>query len=276
MHMIRSKKFTDKKVLLVDRVLKKSNDRTWCFWQKESDFFENIVCKRWNKLLVADPTFSKELHISPYVYKMIRAIDFYDYCFKEIGQQKNFQVISGNVETLFNNEQPGVKVNGQAYFSDYVFNSILFEKPKLSDREIWILQHFKGWHVQTEHDAYDATAATIMDFREDQNLATSFCYLLPFNSRQALVEYTLLSEQLLEESQYVKRLQRYIHDTLNISSYEIIGEEFGSIPMTNFTFPRHNNGVVQIGTAGGQTKGSSGYTYNFIQKHSKAIVDALI
>src|SRR5438309_10959702 len=46
--------------------------------------------------------------------------------------------------------------------------------------------------------------------------------------------------------------------------------------MTNFRFSEGQNNIVNIGTAGGQTKGSSGYTFNFIQKHSKALVEELI
>jgi lycopene beta-cyclase len=33
---------------------------------------------------------------------------------------------------------------------------------------------------------------------------------------------------------------------------------------------------VNIGTAGGQTKASSGYTFKFIQKHSEALVQSLL
>jgi lycopene beta-cyclase len=46
--------------------------------------------------------------------------------------------------------------------------------------------------------------------------------------------------------------------------------------MTNHKFPSNQNKIINIGTAGGQTKGSSGYTFKFIQKNSKAIVDQLI
>jgi lycopene beta-cyclase len=46
--------------------------------------------------------------------------------------------------------------------------------------------------------------------------------------------------------------------------------------MTNHLFPNSEGRIINIGTAGGQTKGSSGYTFKFIQKHSKAIVDQLI
>jgi len=63
---------------------------------------------------------------------------------------------------------------------------------------------------------------------------------------------------------------------LNIQSYKILDREFGTIPMTNFKFSSQQNNIINIGTAGGQTKGSSGYTFNFIQKHSKDLVNALI
>ena len=38
----------------------------------------------------------------------------------------------------------------------------------------------------------------------------------------------------------------------------------------------NKGGIINIGTAGGQTKGSSGYSFNAIQKHSAAIVSELI
>ena len=42
--------------------------------------------------------------------------------------------------------------------------------------------------------------------------------------------------------------------------------------MTNFSFTPTQNNIIHLGTAGGQTKGSSGYTFQFIQKHSAALV----
>ena len=46
--------------------------------------------------------------------------------------------------------------------------------------------------------------------------------------------------------------------------------------MTNYKFSKGENRIINIGTAGGQTKGSSGYTFQFIQKHSEKIIDALV
>jgi lycopene beta-cyclase len=53
-------------------------------------------------------------------------------------------------------------------------------------------------------------------------------------------------------------------------------EETGSIPMTNYRFPPYRGNIVNIGTAGGQTRASSGYTFRFIQQRAKAITDALL
>jgi lycopene beta-cyclase len=276
MHMIASGAFSGKKVLLVDKDPKQSNDRTWCFWQKENTVFEKIVCKQWNRLQFYGEKFSDEFDIAPYHYKMIRGIDFYEYCLNEIKQHTNLEVRFEKVESVFSDEQTGIVVNGKKIFAEYVFNSILFGKPKLEKNENWLLQHFKGWIIETDSDAFNESIATLMDFRIDQKKGTAFCYVLPFNSRQALVEYTLFSPELLPQDKYDEGLKLYIESILNINSYRVIEEEFGVIPMTNFKFPSHQNNIINIGTAGGRTKGSSGYTFNFIQKHSSTIVQSLL
>jgi lycopene beta-cyclase len=276
MHMISSGKFSDKKILLIDKDPKHANDRTWCFWQTEENLFEPVVKKKWSKLWFHGEQFSTELNILPYRYKMISGIDFYEYCFSTIGQYGNFDILFETVDGVFSKEETVVMAGGKKIYADYVFNSILFEKPKFTKDEIWMLQHFKGWIIETEENAFDENAATLMDFRIDQSFGTAFCYALPFDSKQALVEYTLFSPELLQQDQYDEGLKTYIGDVLQISSYQIIEKEFGVIPMTNFKFPSHHNNIINIGTAGGQTKGSSGYTFNFIQKHSKAIVNSLI
>ena len=275
-HMIASGKFSDKKMLLIDKDPKHANDRTWCFWQKGRGLFEPIVYRQWENLLFYGENFSKQLNFEPYVYKMIRGIDFYEYCFKQIRQHSNIDIVFEQVDSIFSEAKTGVVVKGQTIYADYVFNSILFEKPKLHKNRSWLLQHFKGWTIETAENYFDENVATLMDFRIYQEHGTAFCYVLPFTRRKALVEYTLFSDELLPQDQYDEGLQHYIKNILKLSSYQIVEKEFGVIPMTDFKFLPHHNNIVYIGTAGGQTKGSSGYTFNFIQKHSKAIVDAFI
>jgi len=48
--MIATGRFSNKKILLIDKVDKRQNDRTWCFWEKQAGFFEPIISKKYEKL----------------------------------------------------------------------------------------------------------------------------------------------------------------------------------------------------------------------------------
>lgn len=276
-HMIRSGAFKDKKVLLLDRDPKQANDRTWCFWHQGAEWYDPIVYKQWSQLWFYGEGYSRELCIDPYSYKMIRGIDFYNYCLQLVGGQDNFEIRQGRVEGVFSDEEgTGVLVDGEKLYAEYVFNSILFQKPSLRPNEYWLLQHFKGWIIETNTPTFDPHSAVLMDFRISQHHGAAFCYVLPFSSNRALVEYTLFTPQVLPQQEYDKGLRDYLHTFLKIDDYKVVEEEFGVIPMTNVKFPASDNRIIHIGTAGGQTKGSSGYTFTFIQKHSAAIVRGLI
>lgn len=275
--MIQSGRFDDKKILLVDKEEKAKNDRTWCFWETEPGLFEEIVLKKWEKAWFHGNGFSKLLELQPYQYKLIRGIDFYKYCFDIINQKKNVTVLFGEIQDITGTEkETSVIVSGQKLYGTYIFNSILLDKPLLKKKEYWLLQHFKGWIIETGKPVFDSSQATLMDFRTEQKYGAGFVYCMPFTETKALIEYTLFTKDLLQQDQYDRELKNYIDQFLKISSYRIEEKEFGVIPMTNHRFPAHHNNIINIGTAGGQTKASSGYTFRFIQKHSAEIVKQLI
>ncbi|MFL5773121.1 MAG: lycopene cyclase family protein [Flavisolibacter sp.] len=277
MHMIHSGKFHDRKILLVDKDSKTSDDRTWCYWKSGADIFNSIVYRQWNTIWFHDENFSRQMNISPYQYKMIRGIDFYTYCFEEIRKHSNFTIVKDKVDRVFSNDSStGAVVGGDTILADFVFNSIFFEQPVLKEKEYWLLQHFKGWIIQTDQQCFDITSAVLMDFRVRQEHGTAFCYLLPLSENEALVEYTLFSESLLSEENYANGLHSYIKTVLKINSFKIVGTESGVIPMTSHNFHSRQNNIINIGSAGGQTKGSTGYTFNFIQKHSMQLVHQLL
>ena len=277
MHMIDSGKFSNKRILLVDKEEKNKNDRTWCFWETSTGLFENCVYKNWDKMWFHDNGFSKLLDILPYQYKMIRGIDFYNHSFAVISNQKNIDIVYGNVKAIKDEDDKAVLlIDDERVEAEYIFNSILFEKPVLKNNEHYLLQHFKGWIIEASAPVFDPSEATMMDFRVDQQGGTTFVYVMPFTETKALIEYTLFTEALLQTQQYNEALRIYISKYLKIENYSLLEEEFGVIPMTNHRFRGNDNNIINIGTAGGQTKPSSGYTFMFIQKHSKAIVDQLI
>ncbi|MEO5561827.1 MAG: lycopene cyclase family protein [Chitinophagaceae bacterium] len=276
-HLIKSGQFKDKKILLVDKETKNKNDRTWCFWEKEPGLFEELVFREWKQAWFHTDDLSRLLKLSPYTYKLIKGIDFYNYCFKLIKQQTNIDVLKGEVQQMASNEKETfVVVGSQKIYAEYIFNSILFEKPVLQKNEFYLLQHFKGWIIKTPKPVFKPDEATLMDFRISQRHGTSFVYVMPFLPTMALVEYTLFTGKLLDQRQYDDGLRNYIQRFIFKGPYKVDEEEFGVIPMTNHQFESRDNNIIHIGTAGGQTKASSGYTFKFIQKHSAAITDQLV
>lgn len=263
--------------MIADKDDKQKNDRTWCFWETEAGLFDSIVYKKWDKAWFYGEGLSRLMELPPYHYKLIRGIDFYNYSFNLIRQQPNFEIRTGDIrEVKSDGGQSWIQFGNEKISAEYIFNSILFEKPVMRSNEYYMLQHFKGWVINAEKPVFNAGEATLMDFRVGQQHGTTFVYVMPFSETTALVEYTLFTEQLLEPAQYENGLKKYISELLKIDSYKIEEEEFGIIPMTNHRFPSANGSIINIGTAGGQTKASSGYTFSFIQKHSARIVENLV
>jgi len=265
-----------KKILLVDHQTKKGNDRTWCFWEKSDGYFEHIVHHRWSALQFHDDQRSHLLHTSPYVYKMIRGIDFYRYCSNFIKHFDNVVTISGKVESLQSDGQSTYAViDGRRITAGRIFNSIPFGAP--AARRHWLLlQHFQGWVIRTGRPVFNPGEATIMDFRTSQQHGTSFFYVLPFSPTQALVECTFFSANVLPDAEYTGLLTRYISQVLKIGDYVIMEKEAGVIPMTTARAARQHHHIHHIGAAAGLTKPSSGYTFNNIQQDSAAIVASLV
>jgi lycopene beta-cyclase len=160
--------------------------------------------------------------------------------------------------------------------ADYVFNSIIFKQPEIPKHKYYLLQHFKGWVINTQKPVFNPSLATFMDFTVSQQHGTTFMYVLPTSTTQALVEYTLFTEELLAQIDYDDALKNYIQNNLGITNYTIEHEEFGIIPMTNIDFDKYDGRLINIGIAGGQAKGSSGYAFQFIQKRTTEIVASLV
>ncbi|WP_316820262.1 lycopene cyclase family protein [Pedobacter gandavensis] len=268
---------TNKRLLLVDQAEKKTNDKTWCFWEKNADLFEPVVFKTWNQLSFASSLTNKNLDIHPYQYKMIRSGDFYAYTDKILTPHPLVTCLQGNVEKSYSEKDRAyVLIDGVVYSADYVFSSIPQIQEKKPDRYHYLLQHFEGWIIETENPTFDPECATLMDFNTSQQAGSSFVYVLPLSPNQALVEYTVFSEQELTKEAYSIALKQYIREQLQCEHYSIKEQEHGVIPMSDHPIRKQQARVIYLGTAGGFTKGSTGYTFRFIQKHTAAIVKQLI
>ncbi|KRB54898.1 lycopene cyclase family protein [Flavobacterium sp. Root186] len=275
--MILSKNFSDKSILLLDQDSKKTNDRTWCFWEKEDSIWNPIISKKWDMALFANENFKRDLELKPYTYNKINGLDFYNFVFDTISNQQNITFLNEKV-TDINELETHVFVGTEEnrYTCNYLFNSIYTKTFAESQTKYPVLQqHFVGWFVKSEEEVFNPEEVTFMDFSVEQKGNTRFMYVLPASKTEALVEYTLFSEKMLPKEEYENEIQIYLQK-LGIQSYEIIEKEQGSIPMTSYPFWKKNTKrVLNIGTAGGWTKASTGYTFKNSDKKSSELVKFL-
>lgn len=269
--------FRNKRILILEKSAKDQNDRTWCFWEKGEGLWDDLLQQSWSQgdFFYKDNTVP--LTLTPYRYKLLRSIDFYEFAKKKITASSMFHWVEEDVQSV-SNDAP-IQINGlnKVYTADIVFDSrIPNEFMQTQDSYTRLLQHFKGWVIKTNYDAFDTDRFTMMDFRLVYPETTSFTYVLPLNKREALVEFTLFTSSLLQKEDYEKMLQNYIKDILKIQEYEIVEQEQGVIPMSDFPFEKYSNGNhIRIGTGGGWVKPSTGYSFKNCERNSRKLIENL-
>lgn len=266
--------FDDKSILIIDKEIKNQNDRTWCFWEEPNGEFDSILSKTWEKAFIGNQDFQQSFPMKPYLYKMIRSRDFYQLVFDTISAKSNFTFINDEIlnwKTIGNSVE--IQGKNQSYSGHFLLNSFFDVNPLLNQNKYpYLKQHFIGWFIKTKAEIFDDSEVKFMDFTIEQNGNTRFMYVLPTSKTEALFEYTLFSEDVLEKVEYEKAIQNYL-ENLGITDYEIVEKEAGNIPMTCFPFHKQNSQrVLFIGTAGGWTKASTGFTFFNTKKQSEKLV----
>ena len=266
----------DRSVLIVDRDQKDQNDRTWCFWERGTGPFESVLFKTWNEANFHGTTYAGPLGMGPYTYKMLRGIDFYDFVKAELAKYPNIEQKQASVERIKDTPQGGfVIADEEPYIADYVFDSTFALSLNKSENHN-LLQHFKGWFITTEKPCFDPARPEIMDFRIEQHGDCRFLYILPFDEKNALVEFTLFNDKLLTDAEYETEIRHYIDQFLDTGTYQIYDTEYGVIPMSDEpTQVNPSEHIVRIGTSGGFTKPSTGYTFQRTQRYLQGIVQNL-
>lgn len=274
--MVLSGKFKDKSILLIDENSKKTNDRTWCFWD-DNGLYDDLASAKWNTAWFKNESFERQLNLNPYQYKMVKGLDFYNHVFEIIAKEKNITFLNQRVTDFQElRHRCEVKTDSESFTCNQIFNSIFnSELVKNQTKYPFLHQHFIGWFIKSKEAAFNPDCATFMDFSIEQKGNTRFMYVLPTSETEALLEYTLFSKDLLSAAEYETEIKNYI-EKLGITEYELIEKEQGNIPMTCYPFWQHNSkNILNIGSAGGWTKASTGYTFKNTVKKSKALVQFL-
>lgn len=270
--------FCDKSILVLEKEPKNQNDRTWCFWEKGIGKFDFLMHKSWDQIHVAGEGLELRTSIAPYTYKMIRGIDFYQHFVPKVKAYPNITWHQADIVDIKEKEnQVIITTKRSTYVGDCVFSS-LYDKDVVGQQKKYpvLQQHFLGWIIKTDRSVFKSDTATFMDFSISQKGNTRFMYVLPFSETEALVEYTLFSEHLLEKEAYEEAIKKYIEEKFPNTNYTIQEKEFGTIPMTCYPFHKKNtNRIFHVGIAGGWAKPSTGFTFYHTSQQIEKLVEYL-
>lgn len=278
-HLAQEPRLAQQRVVLIEPDSAKPDDRTWRYWAKGTTPFAAIESHQWAHMVVRAPGYEQAFDLAEYRYRMIKAGNFYAYVHQLLDARPGqFTRLSGRVTAL--TEVAGgvqaTRVGDSPVRARYVFDSRWPQLQPDPARYRYLQQHFRGWEIETDDDVFDPTTMQFMDFQVPQHGQARFVYTLPFSPRRALVEFTVFSPQALPAAEYETELRRYLAEKLADRPYRIIGEESGSIPMTDHPLPAQaSERVFNLGVRAGRAKPSSGYTFARIQHHSARLVQAL-
>ncbi|WP_397446048.1 lycopene cyclase family protein [Polaribacter sp. R77954] len=270
--------FDNKSILIIDKEKKNSNDRTWCYWEKGKGEWDDLLHTSWDSIIFESETYHLKKKITPYTYKLIRSSNFYQKIWAILDGKNNIDFIKCTVKTILQEKEFATVTTTQnsKYTTKKLLNSILFDNSYLKQTKYPVLkQHFVGWFVELQEDTFDDSTATFMDFNIPQKGNTRFMYVLPISKKIALFEYTLFSKDLLHYDIYEKAIKNYLEEK-NITKYTILEKEDGIIPMTSYKFWKKNSeNIIHMGTSGGWSKASTGFTFMNTIKKTKQLTSYL-
>jgi lycopene beta-cyclase len=268
-------RFSDKRILILDLDEKLKNDRTWCFWEQGVGNWDAIAKRIWKNGKVSFASGDVALDMGSYCYKMVRGIDFYNHARTILDKCPYIEWKLGGVVDVKSGDTMHVYCSdGSNYAARHIFDSRMPSVYHQNAPNVpAVSQHFLGWFVETDVDVFDVDCFTMMDFRVPYRNTTCFTYVLPFDSRRALVEFTLFTPELLEMHEYEKCLCEYMEKICGVKNYAISETEYGVIPMSAFDFSKlHSKNHTYIGTAGGWVKASTGYSFKNADRNAAKII----
>ena len=246
-------KLKDKTLAIIEPRNEYKRDKTWSFWRVSDHNFDDCIKKSWTNFTINTRDHTKHIDCKNIPYETIDSELFYKKILKSL--QKN-----PNIEFYKN-------INQISISNSLIFNSI----NNLSEYKNNLWQHFSGIEIETDRDFFDEEVFNLMDFDCDQREKVHFFYTLPFSKNKALIETTWISD-LTDESikDYDNQLKDYLKNYLKLINYKVIFKETGAIPLFYPKKVKKTN-QIEIGSAGGMTRLSTGYTFLNIQNHSKYI-----
>ena len=259
-----------KKIIILEPHQKNKKDKTYCFWST-SDNVEKIIPldfidKEWDRVIIN----GKVQSLNPLKYYHVSSLTLYEKALKII-KNHNVKILKHTLEK--NQSSNRIITDNIVYEPKYSFDSRPPLIKKLQKNQFYINQSFVGWQIQTNEEVFDPQSFTMMDFEIPQDNSTQFVYVLPFDSKHALVEVTRFGEDIMSMDEGEKLLNNYLK---NYKNYQVLDIEKGCIPMTNADISTEIcSNIRNMGARAGHIKPSTGYAFKSMSMDATTIVNQI-
>jgi lycopene beta-cyclase len=271
--LIESNTFKNKKVAVIEAQQKNENDKTYCFWASPKDPIVselNAIISHSYKKIEINKTLSQDISSHPYYY--IKSIDLYQYTSNLIEQNKIAKFQAKCFDIVENSTLCAVHTDHGVFQAKLIFDS---RPPKIDNtNHIHLHQSFYGLQVKFNKELFDSNAFEMMNFDVEQDQFTQFFYVLPFSNKEALIELTRFGAEKINIDYAKDVLAKKIE--LLFGPYEVVTEEIGCIPMTNYSHPQSELiGVVNTGARANLIKPSTGYGFKKMFLYAEEISQSI-
>ncbi|WP_172592020.1 lycopene cyclase family protein [Subtercola boreus] len=301
-------------ILLIDSRTEYRDDRTWCFWDVEPTPFSHLARSRittWEVRASRNsgsrgsipPGLSARASAPATAYLSLAANDFYQAALDRLAESGTVGLLLGEpaLGWLESPTEVFLTTASRQIRAKQIVDARGLRMPvaaspeeaspveaaearrgrgtRIHPSETWLPQAFVGLHIVTERPVFDPGSCLLMDFTVDQGCGLRFMYVVPVSTTEALVEHVFLTETTLSEVGFVAGIDLYLAREFGLEprDYRVLATERGCIPMTDSVFrDRPSPRVTLLGTRGGATRPSTGYTFLRIQRSCRALAERLV
>ena len=262
-----------KHILVIEPDSNGTNNRTFCFWMDpervRSSFLFGLVEHQWTKVLAGDTV----QELEPLRYYRISGKGLTDQARSILAKEQVFTIEARyEEEPAFEDDFAKLSIGGVSFHTRYVFDN---RPPKYSPAHVSesrLFQSFYGWEIAAQAAVFDPACFTMMDFKVQQDGATQFMYVLPFDAHRALVEITRFGEENISSELATQALKTYLEE--RSIGYEIETREQGVIPMfcNDISVNKSTRTWINTGERAGMLKPSTGYSFERSLSYAQQVV----
>lgn len=266
------------KVVVVEKRISYTNDRTWCFWDDHDARLDGLITRQWRSLKISALEKTVHFDCGTAAYQMLAASNFYDRALQVIGTCPAITLQLGQAVAV--DPSPGptgwtVLTDQGTVTSRWVVDTRPQALEAVGGATLW--QSFYGHEIHCDVDIFTPELADLMNFTEQVKDQISFTYVLPITKRHALIEATVFSAIPIGQAELADQLDASIKLHTAGSDFSVLRSESGILPMGLIGKPQSSGpGHVRVGITAGGARPSSGFAFQRIQKWAMLCCAAVV